>query len=364
MNQRKSAIQQILGTKSPSGAIASVAGAASSSFTGFSTPSLPSFSGFSAPSMPSFSGFSAPSFSGFSAPSMPSFTSATSEGAGSYFLQVLFYLVIYMSILFLVAIFIHYSITPIFRFTPGGKGFVPVPGAQSDNIVYWNTVKLLPPESRVPLANDALSSYLFENSFSFSVDLYVRKLTDTQAGKRLILFKTFTYGPDLKINGPTPSQTATLSDPASADMVSTLSSMCSMIMYLTTTNDLVITFFSGPSATNYSCSPITNIPLYTPFRISVIVEKNTFTVYLNGKQTFQRVVPGSIALNSSNGLPTLSQSFYAYPAWATAPNQTVFLHNFNVWSRAIAYSEMLSAQPALARAADFDMPAELNNQTC
>ena len=135
-------------------------------------------------------------------------------------------------------------------------------------------------------------------------------------------------------------------------------------MYLTSTNDLVVTFFSGPSATNYSCSPIKNIPLYTPFRVSVIVEKNVFTVYLNGQQTFQRVVPASIALNSSNSLPTLSQSFYSPPSWADSPTKTVFLHNFILWPRAISYAEMAAAQPALALVADFDMPVEVGNQTC
>jgi hypothetical protein len=238
-----------------------------------------------------------------------------------------------------------------------------MPG-ESDSVLYWNVVAPLPAESRVPLPKDALSTYLFANTFSFSTDLYVRKLTDTDARKRLILFKTFTYGPDLSINGPSPSQTATLADPGSADMISSMSSMCSMIMYLTTTNDLVITFFSGPSATNYSCSPIKNIPLYTPFRISVVVEKSIFTVYMNGKQTFQRVVPASIALNSSNSLPTLSQSFYAGPTWASAPTQTVFLHNFILWPRVISYAEVTNAQPALARAEDFAMPAEANTQTC
>ena len=378
INQRRSAIQEILGRKGPSGAIAATAAAASSGFfpglTGSSGFGMPSFAGLSSGSsgfgMPSFaglssgsSGFTMPSFAGLSSGSSGFDMSGFSEQTGSYSLQVLFYFTVYISIVFLVAIFVHYSIVPIFRFTPGGKGIIPLPGV-SDSVVYWNTVTPLPAESRVPLPNDALSTYLFANTFSFSVDLYVRKLTDTDARKRLILFKTFTYGPDLHVNGPSPSQTATLADPGSADMISSMSSMCSMIMYLTTTNDLVITFFSGPSATNYSCSPIKNIPLYTPFRISVVVEKSIFTVYMNGKQTFQRIVPASIALNSSNSLPTLSQSFYSGPTWASAPTQTVFLHNFILWPRVISYAEVTHAQPALARAEDFAMPAEANTQTC
>jgi len=283
---------------------------------------------------------------------------ATSEAAGNYYLQVLFYFLLYGFVVFLVSILIHFTITPIFRFVPGGKGIIPVPSV-SDSIVYWNSSSVPVPEERVPIMGDSLSTYQFENQFSFSIDIFIRRLTDTTNTKRVILYKTYAYGPSLTtpINAPS-SNTTSLTDPGTTDLLTYMQGRTSMVLYLTSENDLVLTFFTGNTGTNYSCSPIKNIPLYTPFRIGAIVDKKIFTLYLNGKQTFQRVLPSVLLMNGSNSLPTTIQKFYALPAWASSPTQTIFVHNFILWPRAVTYGEIQSAQPTLAREADFNMPAE------
>jgi len=277
---------------------------------------------------------------------------------GSYFLQVLFYLFMYLFLVFLIAVFVHFTITPIFKFYPGGQGVIYISGPTSD-IVYWNTKAQPTPSAMVPISGDKLAGTSFINNFSFSIDLFVRKITDSNPSTRLILYKSNVTALEKPPLTPPPGTSAD-------DFISYMSNNSSMILYLTTTNDLVLTFFVGNSATNYSCPPIENVPLYTPFRISVVAEQSLFTLYLNGKQTFQRVLPTPITTNSISPALAKNQVFYASPAWANSPTQTVFVQNFHVWPRAITYTEVLNAQPALALQSDFGLPPEASSgqSTC
>jgi len=383
----------------------------------------PGLSGLSAPYAPYAQGqkqsrpWSMPFSTGWTMPSIGLGASSLSSSSisGNYILQVFFYIFLYAFVIFLIAILVHFTIRPIFIFTPGGKGLINIP-TQSDNLVYWTNGKQPAPEARAPSQGDSLSRFLFNNNFSVSLDVYVRAMNETNTN-RIILYKTYAYGSDLSPAIPAPftpaqrSRVLTLSEtvtstsatvqsklnsntvtaaqlsrdqataaaaaaalaaassptiaapPDGANLITTMSSLTSMIIYLTETNDLIVTFFSGVAGTNYSCRPIKNIPLYTPFRISVVVETNIFTVYLNGRQTFQRLVPG-ISLNSSNSLNTLSQRFYAAPAWANTPVQTIFIQNLNLWPRAIKYEEVISAQPSLASTSNFGAPVEVGLTSC
>jgi hypothetical protein len=310
-----------------------------------------------------------------------SFSSALSPENGNYILSVLFYVLFYGFIIFIALIIVHFTFTPIFRFSSGAKGFIGIPAKSSDK-VYW-TSGHPPPESRVPLESDEIASYEFENTFSFSVDLYCTKITSTDVKNRLVLYKTYKYGvgqegdfnsgnmntqnidsicaaraAEQNTNSTNTSSiqiASPLANPptASQSLETYMQSKCSMFMYITETNDLIITFFTGQNGTPYSCKPIRNIPLYTPFRISCVVDKKVFTVYLNGKQTFQRILPQPIGFNSKDNLRTASQRFYSAPSWA---GQTVFLQNFHIWPRSIRYSEVSEAMPALASVKDFKIP--------
>lgn len=299
---------------------------------------------------------------------------ATPEN-GSYALNVLFYLFMYLFILFIVMLIVHFSITPVFKFTPGAKGYIGLPSTTDDR-VYWNDKKqpLSDQASRVPKVSDDLASYPFVTDFSFSVDLFVRRITDAEkSNRRVILYKTFEYGNDLETKkqvtgsdgtgaaGEVYALPAPQTDEALEDYMKT---RCSMYMYLSDTNNLGVTFFSSRNGTAvpYSIKEIKNIPLYTPFRVTVVSQGRTFTVYVNGKQAFQRMIPTAITLNSA--VPTTNQRFYASPEWAKEPTQTFFLQNLHVWPRAITYTEVTNAQPALALASDFEMKPEVGTDKC
>jgi hypothetical protein len=294
-------------------------------------------------------------------------TSYATPENGSYTLNVLFYLVLYAFIIFIALILIHFTIYPVFKFTPGARGLIGVSTTKDSN-VYWNMKKQPATLAHAPLQGDALSAYPFINNFSFSVDLFVRRITDTAATTRVILYKTYTSGPQsgTSATGSDPPPLNTGPSAAEADIATNyMNSKVSMFMYLTKTNDLVVTFYSGASGTPYSSRQIKNIPLYTPFRVTVVVEDKTFSVYINGQQAFQRTIPGqTITLNTLGNLPTAQQRFFSPPAWADQPTKTIFLQNLQLWTRAISYSEVQTAQPALALEADFGMEKESGTSSC
>ena len=316
------------------------------------TNSKPWFSGTnSRSSVPWFSGTNSRSSIPFSASSTPS---------GNYWLKVLYFLLMFSFVLFLVLVFVHFVYKPIFSLTPGSKGLIVIP-AQNDNVVYWTNKNKPNPYNFVPQLNDALYTYTFENNFSFCVDLFITQVPNTNSNSRLILYKSNTQS--ATVPAPVKAVRPETDLPATAtaaitidDFIEHMSNHSSMIMYLTSTNDLTVTFFCGSEGKRYSIPYIKNVPLFTPFRISVVVEGNIFNVYLNGKQTFQTIVPGGVRGNTKRYTTlTGNQFFYLAPDWANSPSKSVYLQNFNLWQRPIAYTELVAAQPALALESDFNV---------
>jgi hypothetical protein len=285
----------------------------------------------------------------FVSPSSAYLSNSSSGSSVTYWLQVFYFLILFIFIVFLILTVIHYTITPIFAFYPGAKGIISVPGNTND-VVYWNK-KLQPaPSDPVPKADDNVSGQVFDNMFSFSVDLFVSEIVATSSKARLILYKA-----------AAPVTMPNIALTSLEDFVTYMADKSSMIMYLTETNDLIVTFFSPAetmTTTRFNTPPLKNVPLNTPFRISVVAEDKLFTVYLNGKQTFQRTVPKTLRL--PNGSPG-NQFFYSTPDWANSPGKSIYLQNFHLWSRVITYKEVVSAQPALALAADFNVSGKTSS---
>jgi hypothetical protein len=236
---------------------------------------------------------------------------------------------------------INYTVTPIFSFYPGSPGVIPVPGSTND-LVYWKDKTQPAFSDPVPKKEDKLYGKSYVNMFSFGIDLYVRELAASNASTRIILYKA---------SAPIPAPAKIDAEFTADSFINYMKKRSSMIMYLTDTNDLVVTFFSGSK--QYNTAPIKNIPLYTPFRITLVVEDRMFTIYLNSKQVFQRLVPELIAMPSEGN--SGMQLFYSSPEWSNNPRHSIYVQNFHLWSRPITYKEVISARPALALDKDFGL---------
>jgi hypothetical protein len=267
---------------------------------------------------------------------------------------------LYSFILFLILVIVHFSITPVFKFTPGAKGLVGVPSS-TDDIVYWNK-KSQPSAEIVPTVNDSISTYDFMRNFSFSVDIFLRKITDADINKQIFLYLAYEPPTDTtvaNVNLITNTDFAPVSGVEQTTQT-VLVKKSYMGMYLTDTNDLIVTFVS--QGTPYSTRPIKNIPFYTPFRITVVVEDKSFSVFINGQQAFQRIVPGVLTFSRPAQTPTTSKLLKFYPPPFGPP---IYVQNLHLWPRAISYKEVQRAQPALALESDFgSMPTESVSGTC
>jgi hypothetical protein len=274
--------------------------------------------------------------SGISKPSNAPFDSTS-----AYWIEVTYYFTLYLFLLFLVLVVINYTVTPIFSFYPGSPGLIPIPGVTND-LVYWKDKTQPAFSDPVPKKDEKLYGTSYVNMFSFGIDLYVRELAASNASTRIILYKA-----SAPIQAP-PKMDVTFTGDS---FINYMKKRSSMVMYLTDTNDLVVTFFSGSK--QYNTAPIKNIPLYTPFRITLVVEDRMFTIYLNSKQVFQRLVPELITMPSDGN--SGMQLFYSSPEWSNNPRHSIYVQNFHLWSRPITYKEVISARPALALDKDFGL---------
>ena len=324
------------------------------------------------------------------------------EENGSYLMNVVFWLLLYGFAIFIVALFVHYSITPIFRFYPGQQGYIGVPGT-SDDKVYWNeraqpqALTIAPflgisgenptvTRSGTVESSDDLSSYNFVNDFSFTIDVLLRKLNENDShleGGQVLLIKA---GRPLQHPTATPQRLYYPSEIFNKEtgdgyvgqnkqnILDYYKARASMILWVSDTNDLRVTFFSGTTPNQVSTRAIKNIPLYQPFRIGLVVEKKTFTLYLNGKQVFQGMNTGALEYNNYSSSGSFSrtnpeskigftnkesQVFYSPPEWQATGTKAIFLQNFHLWPRTISYTELTHAKPALATVPDFDAPQEV-----
>jgi hypothetical protein len=267
---------------------------------------------------------------------------SSSSNSSAYWLHTLYFFTLYIFFIFLILTVVNYTVMPIFSFYPGSDGVFRLPGNTND-LIYWDDKAQPPFSDPVPKVGDKLHGQPYVNMFSFSADLFVRQLENSKSSCRLILYKS-----------SAPIITPTIDASFTADtFINYMQKQSSLIMYLTETNDLMVTIFSG--SMQFNIAPVKNVPLHAPFRITVVVEDKMFTVYLNNKQVFQRILPGLIGLPTGVGG---NQLFHFSPDWANKPQQTVFIQNFHLWARVITYKEILNAKPALALATDFGLSPE------
>ena len=278
------------------------------------------------------------------------------SSAATYTISLLYYIVLFIFVAFLLAVLIHFTITPIFRFKPGDKGLITIPAA-SDRWLYWNDKAQPRPLRLAPPEGDKGGMYPFENNFTVSIDLLVRRLAQTTQKNRLVLVKANRFKPDDWLNAaPTD------------DIQAYMSTKASMIVYFDENNDLNVCAYIGQTGTPANSKPLKNIPLYKPFRLTIVVEERLFTVYLDGQHVFQRAVATGIIRNGMDtgiNVANQNQGFYAPPLWSdTAEQQSIYHQNLMVWHRPIMAPEVREASPALALESHFDTLPEQDDSKC
>jgi len=254
----------------------------------------------------------------------------TSEaGVNSGVIQYLYYFIVILIVVLLVLVIVNYTLYPIFRTTPGGKGFIPIPGTD-DSKRYW-----LIPQSIVMLKeSETPVSGLYQN-WSYLLDIQVDNPTANTGAPRIL----FSRGePQLKLETPY-SENDTI--------LKILPNFNTAIYLDKLTNDLYISIqtITGGSATNkqvlVESIPIANIPVRKSVRIGVMIASNVFEVYVNGYLVRSKTFTASLRNITGN----------FYPPSDVIQSTTARIKNLRIWNRAVSSTEFRS----YGASSDFDI---------
>lgn len=196
-------------------------------------------------------------------------TYTTETGVNSGVIQYVYYFIVLTIIILLILVLVNYLIYPVFKTTPGGKGFIPIPGSD-DSQIFWKT----PQEIRsIESINTPLGS--ITDNWSYLLDIQVDNPTANTNTPRILFTRGDTLAPF----------TGVYTD---SDTILRIAPNFNTIVYLDRmTNDLNIgvqtTSRNGANAQRTIESiTIPNIPVGKSIRLGVMVGSSVLEVYVNG----------------------------------------------------------------------------------
>ena len=253
-----------------------------------------------------------------------SFNNVSSSSSISSMGKVITYVVAALVILLFILIMIHFFITPVFQYLPGGPGIIPIPGGD-DGVVFWKD------GSHAILYDDNVSGRtpqipISGKSWGYSmiIDMFIQNPIQFSNQYRVLF-----------------SRGAVPKSPASTGSVDTFLGMFDnynlIVALKPDTNDLVVSVLSGSSTTKSEENVvISNVPVQQSFRLGIIVMEKAVEVYLNGNLVKTRNY--DYAIQSVTG-PIQAE---------TGPITTSTLYPLlKIWNRILTTSEMRYASPAL-----------------
>ncbi len=196
--------------------------------------------------------------------------------------RVFFYLAVGALAIFLLLTFIHYTVTPVFSFTPGDGGILPIVPTGPKQYAFMEK------PAANNMAPDFTDLYAFNTAYAF--DLYVSS-EFSKAVPRVIWYKANAY---VTMDTNITANTLQAQFPESnlvLYMDSAVNDLKAMIVYQDSNQAIV--------AKHETC--VENIPLRTPVRIGVIVFQKFVEIYMNGKLVRTISGNGNLIVNESSG---------------------------------------------------------------
>jgi len=275
-----------------------------------------------ASSIPTYAATSAFSFGS------PNYTSSTGVNTGV--IQYLYYFIVVFIVILVVLLIVNYTMYPIFRTVPGGKGFIPIPGSDDSNVFWTSSQSIVPvQESTTPILK------LVQN-WSYMLDIQVDNPTSNTNTPRILLLR----GEEQKPFNATYTANSTI-----LDIVPNFNTA----IYLDRlTNDLNISVqTTNPSSSSTEKQTllenikIMNIPVRKSVRIGVMIASGVFEVYINGYLVRSKTFTSPIREISGN----------FYPPSDTIQSNTARVKNLRIWNRTLSPAEFRS----YGSATDFDL---------
>lgn len=238
-------------------------------------------------------------------------------------------------ILFLILAFIHFTLFPIFSFSPDDTGIIPVPLPSDRQLVF----------TKGPAPSDLSANFVNIPSctYSLSMDLYLSGDFQAMTIPRVLFYRSTKpngVSPPSNIGSWTTGSAGSAGSARSLDLSPALMGTfpdTNFILWLDPIkNDLyasVITSTDGTAANARveTTKPIENIPIRKVFRLTVVFSQQFVEMYINGN------LEQSTALKN---LPlTVAPTAYFFPVISTiGPNTR--LANVAFWPRTLSVKEV------------------------
>ncbi len=250
--------------------------------------------------------------------STSSFTVGSTQGLFGSVISFFFYLSLIAFFIFIILVFVHFTIKPIFKFDINDKGLINV-APQGDGELVWKN-SLADADQEAKFKNPLSCNY------TISMDLFVKNQLAMSSTPRVLLYRA-----NEKVDFETDKQPS--------DLFS-LYSDTNLLVYLDSAkNDLnivAVTLNSELALQPEGIPAIPNIPLETPFRITITFQPSIMEVYMNGDLQATRVFVGRP--NETVG------SFFGPSEFV---RKSARIGNLQYWPRILAPSEIKSMGPTL-----------------
>lgn len=249
---------------------------------------------------------------------LPSVSMPSMSGEGSSWGSFFFSAGIALLFVFTILLIVHYTITPVFSFTKGDGGAIPLANS-SDGQLVWTKAP--------PLADlSANIIKILPHSITLQQDIYMDNESALSNRKRIFFYRSMT---PVSIDTSQPE-----------DLFETFPES-NLLMYLSpNTNDLIVTAITQNPRTNdlvfESAPTMLNVPIKEVIRITVVLLPQMMEVYLNGK------LYGSKTFR----FPLISSEAYFFST-PDAFRNSVRVMSLQYWDRPLSSVEVKNAGPPL-----------------
>jgi len=256
-------------------------------------------------------------------------TAATANAAvqRSPFAKIAAYILSIIVVLFVILLFVHFFITPVFSTHPGAPGIIPVPG-WDDGVLYWEYTN----PSQILNKDLPIHSQYF--GYSLMMDILIENPMQFSKQPRIL----FSRGGN-RVNPPT------------GDTVLGVMNQYNLVVgLLPDTNDMIVSVLNKDH--NMENVIVPNVPIQEPFRLGVILLEQALEVYINGRLIKTRTFSAA----------PMDVKGDIYPASGVEAN-IAKIRNLKIWSRLLTTTELRYAKPALSGPTDFGQTRPIPSST-
>lgn len=245
----------------------------------------------------------------------------------SPWIQIAMYVLSILVVLFVILLFVHFFITPVFSTHPGAPGIISVPG-WDDGVLYWENTN----PSQILNKDLPIHSQYF--GYSLFMDMFIQNPMQFSKQPRIL----FSRGGN-RVNPPT------------GDTVLGVMNQYNLLVgLLPDTNDMIVSVLNKDH--NMENVIVPNVPIQEPFRLGIILLEQALEVYVNGRLIKTRTFSAT----------PMDVKGDIYPAAGVEAN-IAKIRNLKIWSRMLTTTELRYAAPTLSTAEDFGVVRPIPSST-